>query len=271
VFGENGKQQGDGPSFDYSLAALQVGVHLYRNGADGTPHDDAGVYGSFGHLSSSVTHHGVLTGDITAGINRINAAAAAVYWTHYGRDGSYVDGVVQGTWYDSVRVSSSEAVQNLSTGAIGFGASLEGGWRRLDVSPTLALQPQAQAIYQHLRIDSASNDFETVQFGHAGSLAARVGAQLTNTSSATSVGGLDWSVTLNAWHEFHANSRTTYPTDDGNVSFHSDLKGTWWELKFGGQKRITQHVKLFAAFGYAAGGNAGRREIGGNAGVVMRW
>ena len=62
-----------------------------------------------------------------------------------------------------------------------------------------------------------------------------------------------------------------YPTDDGNISFHSDLKGTWWELKFGAQKRITRHVKVFATFGYDAGGNAGRRQIGGNVGMVVRW
>lgn len=276
VFGESGKQQGtglagNGPAFDYSLTAVQVGAHLYKSGAGDTPHDDAGVYGSFGHLSSTVTHDGLLSGDITAGSHRIDAASAAAYWTRYGHDGSYVDGVLQGTWYDSVHASSSESVQNLATGATGWGASLEGGWRRLALTPRLTLQPQAQAIYQHLRIDSARNDFETVQFGNVGSLAGRVGVQLSNVSTNAAVGGLDWSITLNAWHEFHANPRTTYPTSDGNVSFHSDLKGTWWELKFGGQRRITRHVKIFAAFGYDAGGNAGHREIGGDVGAVVHW
>lgn len=274
--GQNGKQQGSGlggsgPLFDYTLGGAQIGAHLYKNGADDTPHDDAGVFASFGHLSSRVTHDGLLTGNITAGTNRMDAASAAVYWTHYGHDGSYIDGVLQGVRYDSARASSSEGVQNLSTGANGWGASIEGGWHRFALSPSLALQPQAQAIYQHLRVNTASNDFETVQFGNVGSLAGRVGVQLTNTSPAAAAGGVDWSITLNAWHEFRAAPRTTYPTDDGNVSFHSNLKGTWWELKFGGQKRITRHVKVFATFGYDAGGNAGRRQVGGNLGVVVNW
>lgn len=276
VFGISGKQSGtgltgNGPLFDYSLAAVQIGAHLYRNGDEGTPHDDAGIYGSFGHLSSKVTHDGLITGNITAGTNRVDAASAAVYWTHYGHDGSYVDGVLQATRYDSARITSSEDVENLSTRATGLGASFEGSWRQFDLTPALTLQPQAQVIYQHLRLDGTSNDFETVQFGNVGSLAARIGVQLANTPHEGTLGGMNWWFALNAWHEFRASPRTTYPTDDGDVSFHSNLKGTWGEMKFGAKVQMTRRVNVYGSLSYDFSGNAGRREVGANVGVMVHW
>ena len=277
VLGESGKQSGNGlggtgPAFNYDLAAVQVGAHLYSNGAFGTPHDDAGIYASFGHVSSAVIHDGLVTGRISAGTNRVDAASSAVYWTHYGDRGSYLDGVLQGVRFDSARSRSSENVESLSTRANGFGASLEGGWRRFALSSAFTLQPQAQLLYQHLRIDNASNDFETVQFGDVGSLAARIGVQLANTpSGAGMLAGLNWWFDVNAWHEFHAAPRTSYPTDDGDVSFRSNLQGTWWEVKFGTQGALTRHVNIYGTLGYDAGGNAGRREVGANLGVMVYW
>jgi len=146
VFGENGKQSGNGitgsgPTFDYTLAAVQVGTHLYRNGATGTSHDDAGVFGSFGRVWSNVIHDDLLAGRIHAGNNNMDAVSLAAYWTHYGSDGSYLDGVVQGIWFDSARDRSSENVASLSARAKGYGASLESGWRRFTLSPDLTLQP----------------------------------------------------------------------------------------------------------------------------------
>jgi fibronectin-binding autotransporter adhesin len=277
VLGENGKQSGSGlggsgPTLHYDLAAVQLGARLYGNAAFGAPHDDAGVYGSFGHVSSTVMHDGLVTGIVTAGTNHADAAAAAAYWSHYGNDGSYLDGVVQGVWFDSVRNRSSENVQSLSTGATGYGASLEGGWHRFALSPAVTLQPQAQVIYQHLRIDGASNDFEAVRFDDVGSLAARIGVQLANAPGGHgTLGGLNWWLAMSAWHEFHAAPRTTYPTDDGEVSFRSNLRGTWWQMKFGTQGQVTRHVDLYGSISYDIGGSAWRRQVGANLGVMVHW
>lgn len=274
ILGEGGKQSGNGldgsgPTYDYHLAGAQIGAHLYSDGAVNASHNDAGIFASFAQLTSDVTHVGTLTGTIRAGTNRFNTGSLAGYWTYYSADGAYADAVLQGTWYTAAKATPSESEERLSTRGSAIAASWEGGWRSYALSPTFSWQPQAQVIYQHIRVDDAGNDFETVQFGAVNSLAARVGARIVTTPSADHPLSL-WAA-INAWHEFLARPRTTYPTDDGDVSFRSDLKGNWWELKLGAQGNVSRNLSLYAAVYYDAGGNSGLRNVGGTLGMMLRW
>lgn len=274
MLGESGKQSGSGlsgsgPAYDYHLAGVQIGAHLYGDGAANMSHSDAGIFASFAQLTSDVTHVGVLTGAIHAGTNRFNTGSFAGYWTYYGADGAYADAVLQGTWYTAARATPSDSEERLSTRASAVAASWEGGWRNYVLSPTFSWQPQAQVIYQHMRVDSAGNDFETVQFGAVNSLAARIGARIATTPNANHPLSL-W-IAINAWHEFLARPRTTYPTDDGDVSFRSDLKGNWWEFKLGAQGNVWRNLSMYASVYYDAGGNSGLRNVGGTLGMMLRW
>ena len=58
--------------------------------------DFAGVYGAYGEGDGDVRH---FTG-VKAGKDDFDACSIGAYWTHLTPTGWYVDGVVQGTWYD---------------------------------------------------------------------------------------------------------------------------------------------------------------------------
>jgi len=279
VLGQHGTQPGSGitgsgPAFDYNFIGMQVGTHLYSDGPAQSPHDDAGIYASFGHLHASVMHREPATGSLYAGADQVDSGAIAAYWTRYFNAGAYLDAVLQGTWYSSARASSSENVEALSTHAAGVAASVEGGWRKFAMSSNLTVQPQAQLVYQHIGVAGARNSTETVQFAADNSLAARVGVRVANVPDAQADSAwrrLGLWLTVNGWRECRARPRVTYPTNDGPVSFRSDIRGNWAEFEAGAQELMWRHVTLYGTLGYATGSSRAQHGYGFNGGVMVRW
>src|SRR5690606_2987219 len=124
--GDRGIHTDEGPSYDYDLAALQAGMDFYRAEHPDGSFDNAGIYFAYGQAGADVTHFD----GTDAGSDRLNAWTLGGYWTHFGATGWYIDGVVQGTWYD---ITASGRLPEMQTDAFGFAASLEGGYPfRLD-------------------------------------------------------------------------------------------------------------------------------------------
>jgi outer membrane autotransporter protein len=67
------------------------------------------------------------------------------YWTHYSRQGWYVDAILQGTWYDIK--ADSDRPFSLSTNGVRLGASLEAGYP-FPLASGWIVEPQAQLAYQ---------------------------------------------------------------------------------------------------------------------------
>ena len=93
---------GGGPSFDYDFGALQVGADLYRRESQDGSRDNAGLYAAFGHGEVDVTHN-LLGLTFKGGEDEFDAYSVGGYWTHFGPNDWYLDGVLQATWYDATR------------------------------------------------------------------------------------------------------------------------------------------------------------------------
>ena len=274
VIGQDGKWNArrgglfnEGPSFDDNFVALQAGGDLvHERFADGS-RNRAGLYATIGHSNGSVTHYD----GSRAGTNKFDAYTFGGYWTHYGAKNWYLDAVMQGTWYTAR--SGSGQLADLKTDAFGFAASLEAGYP-IQLRDHWIIEPQAQLVYQGVTADEASDPVATVRFGTANSLAGRAGARLARTWALDD--GMQprllttW-LRGNVWKEFSANPRTEISSEDGFVPFHSNLRGTWYEVTAGVSAQVSRLTSIYANLGYQKAFGSGIQAVNGTVGVRVNW
>ncbi len=260
----------NGPSFDYDLYAFQAGLDLYRSyNADGS-RDHAGIYGAVGRIEGDVRHFN----GIRAGRNTIDATSLGAYWTHFGASGWYLDGVVQGTWYDAK--ADSRRGFELNRDAFGFAASLEGGYP-IALGQGWIIEPQAQIVYQTISSGKASDGVALVRYSDADSFAGRIGARLARswTLEDAASGGRPRMLTAwlkaSLWNEFLGNPKTSFSSATGFIPFRSDLGGSWAELKAGVDAQVARNVALYASAGYSVGLNGRAHAYDGRLGVKVNW
>jgi outer membrane autotransporter protein len=164
---------GSGPKFDYDFAIFQGGHDLYRVEHPDGSRDHAGFYVAAGMGGADVTH---FTG-LTAGTDKFDAASLGGYWTHFGSSGWYLDGILQGSWYD---IKANGGLGTVKTGGTGFASSLEGGYP-FWLGRGWLIEPQAQVVYQTVGLDDAADSAAAVRFQDVDSLAARVGVRIAET------------------------------------------------------------------------------------------
>jgi outer membrane autotransporter protein len=149
--------------------------------------DHAGLYAAFGTLRADVQREFRDLGS-TAGSITMGAVSVGGYWTHYGPGGWYIDAVTQGTWCDADAPSVTGPL--LHTHGFGWAGSLEGGYP-IAVAQRLLLEPQAQLMYQRVRLNDGSDQDALVSFSDSDALQGRLGARLVKpgTSARRSIRG----------------------------------------------------------------------------------
>ena len=199
----------DGPAFDYDFGAIQTGMDLYRNEYENGQRDNAGVYVAFGQGNADVEHN-LFGRTFKGGEDDFDAVSVGGYWTRFGENNWYLDGVLQGTWYD-MNMTGRRGLRDGETNGFGFAASLEGGYP-FDLGNDWLLEPQAQLVYQTLNIDDFNDGAADVRYSDTNSLAGRIGARIAR----------DWDVegdpkrkfTLwgraDLWHEFLGDPTTEF-------------------------------------------------------------
>jgi outer membrane autotransporter protein len=257
----------DGPSFDDNMIAVQAGLDLYRAEQTSGARDFAGVLASVGHGHGDVSNYD----DTTAGNNRFDSYSVGGYWTHFGTNGWYLDGVLQGTWYDTTSTSNQQ--ENLTTHGFGTAVSAEGGYPFV-VGDDWSLEPQSQLIYQSLHLDNAHDAAASVQFRDSDSLAGRIGGRASRTwqwNQKYTPDLLTGWFFANLWHEFKSDAVTAFSSQDGNVPFHSDLGGSWWELGLGTSAVLRKGATLYATVSYDKGFGDGVKALNGSVGMRWNW
>jgi outer membrane autotransporter protein len=180
VIGVTGERNGSnsgilgsrGPDYDYKIYGLQSGVDLYRRANANGSMDHAGAYVAFGRATADVDH---LDGR-SAGQAAMNGVTLGGYWTHIGKEGWYVDAVIQGTRYD-VDNGRSPAGYNLDTRGFGFATSLEGGYP-FRLNDEWVIEPQAQLVFQNVNLNDANDGAAKIRFNDVDSLRGRLGVRL---------------------------------------------------------------------------------------------
>ncbi|WP_102301463.1 autotransporter outer membrane beta-barrel domain-containing protein [Dyella sp. AD56] len=257
----------DGPSFDDNMIAVQAGLDLYRTERTDGGRDFAGVLASVGHGHGGVSNYD----NTSAGNNRFDSYSVGGYWTHFGANGWYLDGVLQGTWYDATSTSNQQ--ENLTTHGFGTALSAEGGYP-FAFGNGWSLEPQSQLIYQSLHLANAYDSAASVQFRDSDSLAGRIGGRASRTwqwSQKYTPDLLTGWFFANLWHEFKSDAVTAFSSQDGNVPFHSDLGGSWWELGVGGSAVLHKGATLYATVSYDKGFGDGVKALNGSMGMRWNW
>ena len=238
---------GLGPTYRYDFVGIEAGHDLYRKDNDDGSRDHAGVYFALGEALGRVTH--VITG--LTGDSNFKGYSFAGYWTHFGASGWYLDGILQGTWYD-VESSAHRGLPALLTNGGGVAGSLEAGYP-FRFAGGFFIEPQAQVVVQRINLAEASDVISTVKFDNVDSVAGRIGARFGRTWS------LDGGATLrtitawirpNLWHEFRGNPLTEFSSDAGFIPFRGNLRGTWGEINGGVSGQLNASTTLYANVSY---------------------
>lgn len=269
VFGEAGWQRpghnwsmaadndflnGRGPQYSFSLGGLQAGMDLLRrDGAEGS-RDRAGLYA--GYINASAQVNQIYTGvypSNKAGTLTMSGYSAGAYWTHFGPSGWYVDSVLQGTWFDQVRGQTVDT--GMTVGGRDLTASLESGYP-LHFARAWTLEPQAQLIYQHAKLDSGIDRYGDTSFGGTDDARGRIGVKLSYArllGEGASVQPVTFSVRANLWHDFLGDAPSaTFSTLTGAfpVTLKGTLGGTWGQLDAWADMRLVRNISLFVSVSY---------------------
>ncbi len=238
---DNGNIFNNGPDFNYHFLALQLGTDIYHREYTSGHRDFSGIYVSMGDGSGDVEHY---TG-INAGTAGFHSYGFGAYWTHFGPNDWYIDGVVQTNWFKIEDNSAAEAFEGSTTDYV---ASLEGGYP-IKLTPAFKIEPEAQVIYQSLTPMTASDTAATVHFNSAQSLASRLGIRFAwdwfMNPSASQPRKINVWFTASTWHDSRGNSTDTFSSAAGPVAFHSTVTGSWGEGDLGMTAELTRELSLF--------------------------
>ncbi|MFC0691407.1 autotransporter outer membrane beta-barrel domain-containing protein [Paraburkholderia humisilvae] len=190
------------------------------------------------------------------------------YWTKYLPDGSYFDGVGQLTHYRNKYgdVFGDSGTQN------GFGAGVSGevGKPFALGSTAIAIEPQAQLLYQYLHLNRFDDGISEISSNTTNGLRGRLGfrlfrANLSNDSKTSSVTPY---FTADVLHDFFSPGQTTI----GGTSLDNELGKTWYELGVGVTGNSSKSSELYANVKYAHDFSGDyRRNVFAQVGYRFNW
>jgi outer membrane autotransporter protein len=259
----NGFLNGKGPDYSYSLGGFEAGVTPWSTVSRDGSIDTLGGY--LGYSIANANVNSVYSG-AKAGTVTIDAYSLGAYWTHVGPGGWYLDTVLQGTWYGQVQGS---ALTGLSVTGSGFAASVTAG-QPLRWGPSWVFEPQAQLIYQGVQLGSGTDLFGTTSFQRTNDLRGRLGIKASYLPW-KGIDGFASGVTLwtraSVWHDFVLNAPAATFADFGAITpytVNGTLQGTWGELDFGADTRVSPNMKLSASvYLYRSIDGASSSAVGG--------
>nr|WP_280139064.1 autotransporter outer membrane beta-barrel domain-containing protein [Phyllobacterium sp. CL33Tsu] len=264
-----------GPAFDYDFGAVQTGLDLYRNEYANGQRDNAGLYVAVGRANADVEHN-LLGRTFKGGEDKFNAVTVGGYWTRFGESDWYVDGVLQGTWYD-MDMTASRGLRDGDTNGFGLAASLEGGYP-FHLGNDWLLEPQAQLVYQALNIDDFNDGAADVSYSDTDSLAGRLGARVARDWH---IGAADASgraarrfslwVRGDIWHEFLDEPTTEFSSATGAIPFTADLGETSGRLGIGAAMQVTNATTVYGNVNYESSFEGDADAWAGKVGFKTTW
>jgi outer membrane autotransporter protein len=263
---------GGAPTFDFSFYALQLGQDLYREERENGDRDHAGVYVAFGRGTGDVEHN-LLGRTTSAGENSFDAISLGGYWTRFGTEGWYLDGVLQATWYD-IDVETRSGFPDQDTSGWGFAASFEGGYP-FALDEEWSLEPQAQLVYQLIDIDDFNDGAARVRYSDQDSLAGRVGLRLSRSWDAAEPGEPPRAMNIwgnvDLWHEFLGEPTTEFSSASGYIPFTASVDQSWAKFSVGGDFQINETTALYGNIGYDTTFDGDTHGIDGSIGFKFSW
>ena len=253
------------PSFDGTMAGVQVGVDILRFESAPGHRDRAGVFYAYGWANGAINGFALGLNDVRTGNLSLDNQNVGAYWTHIGPAGWYVDAVVMGSFYDASPRSDRQV--GASAAGTGVAASLETGVP-IPLNGFLAIEPQAQLIWQHQSFDTFNDVFSSVALGNADTLTGRLGLRIPATYT-VGTAQLRPYLEANLWHTA-SNDRTIAFAVTDLIGVQS--RGTAVEVGAGVVAQIDRAISAYASAGYTTSvDNTHREDITGRLGLRASW
>ncbi len=263
LLGEDSEIKWDGdvaPSFDGDLTGFQIGQDLVGLGEDGGTYLRLGVFGSRTEADGKVRGQAIGWNDLDVG--RVDAKSSSLggYATLIGASGWYVDAVLMRSWFKGDAAASTGMAIDID--GTGWAASIEAGYP-IALSSRWRLEPQAQIVWQQIKLDDQADMFSAIDFAASDSVTGRLGLRLQGE-----YGGLQPYLHASLWHGLSGHSTTRFGTDP----IRTDLGRTEAEVGAGLVARLSKHVEVHAKGDYAFNADGPHsRRLGGTVGVTIRW
>ncbi|HEX7919994.1 MAG TPA: autotransporter outer membrane beta-barrel domain-containing protein [Bradyrhizobium sp.] len=253
------------PSFDGTMAGVQVGADILRFESAPGHHDRAGFFYAYGWASGSINGFAVGMNNVRTGTLSIDSQNVGGYWTHIGPSGWYVDAVLMGSFYGA-SPQSDRQVGALVSGT-GVAASLETGVP-IPLNRVVAIEPQAQLIWQRQSFDSFNDIFSSVAPGSADTLTGRLGVRVPATFI-VGTAELRPYLEANLWHTAANDRSIAFATTD-LIGVQS--RGTAVEIGAGVTAQLNRTISAYASAGYTTSVDSTRRDdITGRFGLRVSW
>ncbi|WP_193097633.1 autotransporter outer membrane beta-barrel domain-containing protein [Burkholderia sp. Z1] len=231
----------------------------------------AGVTASIGVSNASfsdMARAGSPNLSTSTGSVEMHAQSVGGYWTRYLSDGTYFDSVGQVTHYGNRYRDSygNEASQN----GFGFALSQEVGKPFAIGNTPIAVEPQAQLMYQYLKLNGFNDNVSAVSGTTTNALRGRVGVRIFRPNLAADSGGGAATpyFTADVLHDFLSPGQTVV----GGTPFATHLGRTWYELGVGVTAGFGKSGELYANAKIARNiGGAYRRGVVGQVGYRYSW
>lgn len=274
VFGERVRNRWNGTvdtSATGNLIGFQAGFDIFRRTTDSGHRDHAGVYLAYSdYNATSVKGFALGTQDLTVGRLQMNGPSFGGYWTHFGPSGWYLDGVLQGSWYDTKATSLYGS--GMSTNATAYAASLEAGYPiHFGEGDDWLIEPQAQIIRQGVSVGGSGDQYSSVNWSAGAAWTGRLGARLQYTKRDGH--GTLWQpyARINLWHAFSGTDSAMFGQSSPAIESH--FGNTALEVGGGVTAQVNRKLSFFgqATYRWSLGGSNRQTAIAGLLGVRFNW
>ncbi|MCL2669082.1 MAG: autotransporter outer membrane beta-barrel domain-containing protein [Syntrophaceae bacterium] len=270
-----------GPSYDYRMAGVQVGIDLLRRENDSHTRDIAGLYVGYGQARANVYALMDFGYGDTAGRVEMEGYSLGGYYTRVGQSGWYLDAVLQGTRYQDIKTFANiNEPQNHKTKGLGILASLEHGYPfRLDrdedhpEEPGWVLEPQVQLLYQRLTFDNTDDAYSRITFNDTNALFGRLGARLSRDWTRDDGRKVNTWLRGSLWSDFSKQAKIDVSTLDGQYSnvFGVDMGGKWAQFDLGLTTELRKNLSLYVVGNYSTSISHTGHALGGRVGITYKW
>ncbi|MFK0375546.1 autotransporter outer membrane beta-barrel domain-containing protein [Pandoraea sp. NPDC090278] len=253
------------PQFDGNIGGVQIGHDVFARRGESGHADHVGILGGWTRASGDVQGLALGMPDTHAGSLGLDMYSAGLYWTHLMPGGAYTDAVVLASAMQYQAKPLSGLNRNLN--GKGLAASVETGWP-IRLSDMLALEPQAQLVWQRQSIDDFSDGISSVGFNNVNSWLARVGARLeANYDGAR--GLLRPYLLFNLLHAFGNDGRVLFGDTTPIVTGASSTAA---QFGIGVAGRFNRSASVYATLSYLTQLDATRQQsVAATLGVRLVW
>lgn len=277
IYGERLEQDGKTRlNFESDMYGIQIGHDFRIQRDDDGNHALSGLYVAYNHARTDFedryrAENGVISPDKFTGKGESDALSVGATHTRYAANGSYLDLVGQLSYlHNKYQVrDGAEKSQN------GWGLALSGEVGRPfalgEHQPHEAawmIEPQAQLIYQHVRLSSFNDGVRHIDPNGQNGLRGRLGVRIAYNAEGKGYRTNTFYGVANLWHDFINPSKVNI----GSSQLRETYAKSWAEVGLGIQLPVSKHGYLYADARYEHQfGNTKREGYRGTIGFKHTW